>query len=417
MEQPRRRPSHRVFDRPRQPHDWRWVVGGIGRAFIVIGLLMFAFVAYQLWGTGIYTAQAQNRLDTQFAGLSRPAGPVTTTSPAATSSPASAPTAPADPVPADPVPAGTAPAGGTEGGRVPTEVRYPFDRPAEGDALVRIEIPRLDLNYVVVEGVALGDLAKGPGHFPESVLPGELGNAAIAGHRTTHGAPFADVDKLRPGDEIVISYPAVGGTTPRFVYRVTGTTIVSPSDYAAVVPTTDPTRATLVLASCHPKRTSSQRIIVSSELATGLSSPVFAPTALPTVAPDATIPTGDDPAGSQSTAAVDGSTEAADTGNTGSTAASSIPDASTVDVAAGTPAIAAPATSVDAFSSGWFDDTGAWPPIILWGLALAAITFGGYLLARGYRRIWLGTLAAAVPFVVVLYFWFENINRMLPAGL
>src|SRR6478736_4732955 len=58
---------HWLFDRPKQPHDWRWVVGGIGKILIVIGLLMFAFVAYQLWGTGIYTAQAQNELDDQFA--------------------------------------------------------------------------------------------------------------------------------------------------------------------------------------------------------------------------------------------------------------------------------------------------------------------------------------------------------------
>src|SRR3954451_21287003 len=58
--------KHWLFDRPEQPHDWRWVVGGIGRGLIITGLFMFAFVAYQVWGTGIYTAQAQNRLEDQF---------------------------------------------------------------------------------------------------------------------------------------------------------------------------------------------------------------------------------------------------------------------------------------------------------------------------------------------------------------
>ena len=55
------------WDRPKEPHDWRWVVGGIGKTLITIGLLMFAFVAYQLWGTGIQTAQAQSRLEETFA--------------------------------------------------------------------------------------------------------------------------------------------------------------------------------------------------------------------------------------------------------------------------------------------------------------------------------------------------------------
>ena len=66
----RKRRTNR-FDRPKEPHDWRWAVGTLGRILIAIGLLMFAFVSYQLWGTGIQTAQAQNRLENEFEGPSR----------------------------------------------------------------------------------------------------------------------------------------------------------------------------------------------------------------------------------------------------------------------------------------------------------------------------------------------------------
>ncbi len=93
------RKKHWLFDRPKPPHDWRWVVGWIGKVLIVVGLLMFAFVAYQLWGTGIYTAQAQNRLEDQFrqAGIDATTLPpttatTTTIAPATTSSTPPVPT-------------------------------------------------------------------------------------------------------------------------------------------------------------------------------------------------------------------------------------------------------------------------------------------------------------------------------------
>ena len=67
-----------------------------------------------------------------------------------------------------------------------------------GEAIARIEIPAIGVDDIVVAGVDSGDLKKGPGHFPTTPLPGQLGNSAIAGHRTTYGQPFFDVDKLRP---------------------------------------------------------------------------------------------------------------------------------------------------------------------------------------------------------------------------
>ncbi len=63
---PARRARVSRWDRPKPPKDWHYWVGGTGRVLITIGLLMFAFVAYQLWGTGIQTARAQDRLDRQF---------------------------------------------------------------------------------------------------------------------------------------------------------------------------------------------------------------------------------------------------------------------------------------------------------------------------------------------------------------
>jgi len=68
-----------------------------------------------------------------------------------------------------------------------------------GDLLFRIVIPRTDDEYNVVAGVSSKDLAKGPGHFADTPPPGQLGNTAIAGHRTGHGGPFLDLDQSRPG--------------------------------------------------------------------------------------------------------------------------------------------------------------------------------------------------------------------------
>ena len=77
-------------------------------------------------------------------------------------------------------------------------------KPLEGDAIARIEIPSIDVSEYVVEGTDTGSLRKGPGHYPETPLPGERGTAAIAGHRTTYGAPFRAIDRLERGQRIVV---------------------------------------------------------------------------------------------------------------------------------------------------------------------------------------------------------------------
>ena len=77
-----------------------------------------------------------------------------------------------------------------------------------------------------------------------------------------------------------------------------------------------------------------------------------------------------------------------------------------------------PATATpDAFSDGWFSDSSAIVPAILWGLLLAAIGYGIYWLSHKVRRYWVGVLAGFVPFIVVLYFFYENVNRLLPPNL
>ncbi len=168
----------------RRRWDWRTVVGGIGRTLIGAGLLLLAFVAYQLWGTGLQTARAQERLEREFAEQLAAA----TTVPPPTTRP---------PTPAPPVAPTTAP---------PTTVAVPLEI-REGDAIARLEIPRIGVDDIVVAGVQVADLRKGPGHYPDTPLPGQQGNAAIAGHRTTYGAPFFRVDELEPGDEIAVTDP------------------------------------------------------------------------------------------------------------------------------------------------------------------------------------------------------------------
>ena len=87
--------------------------------------------------------------------------------------------------------------------------------PEDGDALAQIQIPSIEVDKVVVDGVAVADLRKGPGHYSQTAMPGNAGNASIAGHRTTYGAPFNRIDELQPGDEITVT--SIQG---EFTYRV-----------------------------------------------------------------------------------------------------------------------------------------------------------------------------------------------------
>src|SRR5207342_2795505 len=115
----------------------RQVLGAVGRTLVTVGLLLLLFVAYQLWGTGIYQARAQNDLEQQFnQSLERGGSTTTTAAPTATTSPVTT-----------------------------TTTLAPLTVPPEGDAVARIGIPKIGVDQYVVEGVNVDDLRKGPGRY------------------------------------------------------------------------------------------------------------------------------------------------------------------------------------------------------------------------------------------------------------
>jgi sortase A len=128
---------------------------------------------------------------------------------------------------------------------------------ADGTALARLTIPRLGLDTVVVRGARPADLRDAPGLFG-AALPGEGATAAIAGHRTTYGAPFRHVDRLRAGDRIGVALPY--GT---FRYAVTGRRVVGPGDVSVLARTG---RERLVLTACHPLFSAARRMVVYARL-------------------------------------------------------------------------------------------------------------------------------------------------------
>jgi sortase A len=129
-----------------------------------------------------------------------------------------------------------------------------------GQSLTRIEIPKLGVNVVVVQGIDENSLKAGAGHYPETPLPCLIGDVAIAGHRTTYGKPFANVDRLVPGDEIILRTP-VGAC----IYEVSRRPfVVLPDDWAAVANT--PGQFYLTLTACHPKGSASHRIVIKAQM-------------------------------------------------------------------------------------------------------------------------------------------------------
>jgi sortase A len=130
--------------------------------------------------------------------------------------------------------------------------------PLRGDALGKLLIPSIGVSEYVVEGTDADNLRKGPGHYPDTPLPGQHGTSAIAGHRTTYGAPFRNLDKLKHNDRIVVELPY--GT---FVYRVDKTQIV---DDSALWVTKRVGHDQLVLTACHPLYSAAQRIVAFARL-------------------------------------------------------------------------------------------------------------------------------------------------------
>jgi sortase A len=137
----------------------------------------------------------------------------------------------------------------------------PIEPPANPRAAVpivkigEIQIPKIGLVHPIFEGVTLTVIDHGPGHWPGSANPGQLGNVVFAGHRVTHSHPFRRINELVPGDEII--FKMQNGT---FVYKMTRFQIVTPKDVHIVNPTKD---ATVTLFACHPPGSARQRYVVN----------------------------------------------------------------------------------------------------------------------------------------------------------
>ena len=318
------------------------VLGAIGRTLIAAGVLLLLFVVYQLWGTGLQTARAQADLERQFE---QQLATTTTTSPTTTTVP-SAPTTSIEEGPADPA---------------------ALPPPAKGDPLGRIVIPRIGVDFIFVEGVDLVYLQKGPGHFPTTPLPGQPGNAALAGHRTTWLAPFHRLDELQPGDPIDIT--TVQGTFRYEVLPQAGDAPgAPPSGHRIVAPDAldildDKGDDRLTLMACHPKYSAAQRIVVEAVM--------VGPPAPATPRPE---PTGAD-----------------------------VPEAEEeLELLTG-------------------NDPSARLPAAAWSLAAGAVWLGAWFVARRWRSWrsgwwWLTYGVALIPFLLLLYGAFVNISKLLPAA-
>ncbi len=138
---------------------------------------------------------------------------------------------------------------------------YRLGRVKSGEPLTQLEIPRIGVDVIVVEGTSLAALHAGAGHYPNTPLPGEKGNVAIAGHRTTYGKPFARIDELKPGDKVILTTP-VG----RHVYEIEmRTRVVEPEDWSII--RNYPERGSfLTLTSCHPEGSADYRIVTRARL-------------------------------------------------------------------------------------------------------------------------------------------------------
>ena len=225
-------------DRP-AGERWRAVVRTIGELLVTGGVIVLLFVVYELFVTDLLNGQRQDDLSRQVHEQWSQ----------------------------------KAPSSSSPGSQVP------------GGAFAVLHIPRLGNDYqrVVVEGTSHAALKDGPGHYSTSAQPGEVGNLAIAGHRTTYGSPFRDLDRVRPGDPIIVETK-----DSWFVYRVLGDPatgdfdtdpsgikgqeIVTPEDVQVINPVPDasagtaPTRAYLTLTTCHPRFSAAKRLVVHAAL-------------------------------------------------------------------------------------------------------------------------------------------------------
>lgn len=188
----------------------RGIIGLIGELLITLGAVTLAYVVWQLWWTDVVSEtdarQAVVSLQAEFQE------------------------------------------------KAPEQVEL-------GDAFAIVRIPRFGTDYArpLYEGTDRETLKRGIGHYPESAKPGDIGNFAMAGHRTTYGKPFSLIHEFRPGDAIIIETGE-----GYYVYEKTEDLIVYPHQVEVVLPVPSrpgvaPKQAVVTLTSCHPQFSSRQR--------------------------------------------------------------------------------------------------------------------------------------------------------------
>lgn len=208
------------------------VVRGVGWTLIATGVVILLYLVYLLFFTNLQTGQAQGQLldewELEFG-------------------------APDDALPAEDLEATEADAAPVAPGDAYAALWFERD----GERIVH------DDTLFVVEGVSVADLRRGPGHYPDTADPGEVGNLGLSGHRTTYGAPFYHLDQLQPGDTVHV----VDRDNREWVYEVREDRVVQPTDVWVIGPDPlDQGGAWLTLTTCHPRLSAAQRLIVFAEL-------------------------------------------------------------------------------------------------------------------------------------------------------
>jgi sortase A len=217
---------------------WRMVARGFGQLLITFGVVILLFVVYELWGTNFYTEGQQHQLEETIQHGWH--------------------------------------------GSAPDITQVNVKNVPLGSGIAVLRIPRFGKSYhmVIVEGIDYEDLKRGPGHYPGTALPGQVGNFAVAGHRTTYLAPFNRIDTLRRGDAIVLETKSkwlvyrvqdvpAGHGDPAVPYHE----IVDPSAVQVAFAVPDqpnpdkkPRLRLLTFTSCNPKYSAAQRFVVHAEL-------------------------------------------------------------------------------------------------------------------------------------------------------
>ena len=204
----------------------RAVSRGTGELLITFGLIVLLFAGYEVWGKSAIVEAHQDDLNRQLEQQWAQPGSDPTVSPSGPPSPVA--------------------------------------KPANGAVIASVHIPRMKKKWAVVQGVTPADIRYAPGHYPDTALPGQIGNFSMAGHRTP--AIWWDLDQLKPNDPVVIKTAETW-----YVYRVTGHEIVLPTAVQVVAPVPDkpgvaPTKALLTMTTCNPKFNNYQRLVVHAEL-------------------------------------------------------------------------------------------------------------------------------------------------------